>query len=88
MSVRAAVEIWRFLLQATRGYRSCPWRSPYLRWRIETFSGQAADSIDATAFWGFLWRERSRLAKYLRWTGAMRSGQGLLARPRRTPEGR
>ncbi len=88
MTVRAAVEIGRLLWQATRGYRLCPWRSPYLRWRIETFSGQDADTIDAAAFWGFLWRERGRLAVYLRWTGAMRSGEGLPATPRRPPGGR
>src|SRR3972149_824640 len=26
----------RFLRVASRGYRLCPWQSPYLRWRIET----------------------------------------------------
>ena len=33
--------LWRL----TRGYRLCPWRSPYLRWRIETYCGLHADRI-------------------------------------------
>ncbi len=32
----------RFLWRATRGYRLRPWRSPYLRWRIETYWGTPA----------------------------------------------
>ena len=40
---------WRL----ARGYRLCPWRSPYLRWRIETYSGIHADQIDFGTFWKF-----------------------------------
>jgi hypothetical protein len=29
----------RFLWQVAAGYRLTPWRSPYLRWRMETFLG-------------------------------------------------
>src|SRR3954463_8472559 len=29
----------RFLWNATRGHRLAPWRSPYLLWRIETYTG-------------------------------------------------
>lgn len=85
MSLRAAVEIARLAWQAARGYRLRPWRSPYLRWRIETYSGQDADSVDAGAFWRFLWRERRQLAAYLRWSGAMRAGEGRAAKPPRQP---
>lgn len=85
MSFRAAVEIARLAWQAARGYRLRPWRSPYLRWRIETYSGQDADSVDAGAFWRFLWRERRRLAAYLRWSGAMRTGESRPAKPPRQP---
>ena len=35
----------RILWRLSRGYRLCPWRSPYLRWRIETYSGLHADEI-------------------------------------------
>ena len=29
----------RFLWTATRGHRLRPWRSDYLKWRLETFTG-------------------------------------------------
>ncbi|HLM98375.1 MAG TPA: hypothetical protein VK335_03795 [Bryobacteraceae bacterium] len=57
--------LWRL----ARGYRLRPWRSPYLRWRIETYSGMHADEIDFRTFWTFVWRRRSELARYLRWAG-------------------
>jgi hypothetical protein len=64
---------WRFLWTATSGYRLRPWRSPYLRWRIETYSGLHAEDIGFADFWRFLWRERGRLVRFLGWTGEMRS---------------
>jgi hypothetical protein len=54
---------WRL----ARGYRLRPWCSPYLRWRIETYSGIHADSIDFRTFWKFVWRRRWDLIRYLRW---------------------
>jgi len=62
----------QFLWIASRGYRVCPWRSPYLRWRIETYSGIPADSITAGGFFRFLWSERKALWKYLLWVRRMR----------------
>ncbi len=61
----------RFLWVATTGYRLCPWRSPYLRWRIETYSGMKADQVDFREFWLFAWRERSRLRQFLKWIEEM-----------------
>ncbi|MCZ2149270.1 MAG: hypothetical protein LC126_16035 [Bryobacterales bacterium] len=61
-----------FLWQATRGYRLCPWRSPYLRWRIETYWGRRAEAIGYREFWAFLWRHRSEMLRFLRWAGRMR----------------
>jgi hypothetical protein len=61
----------RFLWNATRGHRLAPWRSPYLRWRIETYSGIEADTIGPGQFAGFLWRERGRLLSFLWWTGTV-----------------
>jgi hypothetical protein len=55
--------MWRL----ARGYRLRPWRSPYLRWRIETYSGRHADEIDFRIFWSFVWRRRAELARYLHW---------------------
>jgi len=31
-------ELLRFFWNSTRGHRFAPWRSPYLRWRMETYS--------------------------------------------------
>ena len=55
--------MWRL----ARGYRLRPWRSPYLRWRIETYSGMHADQIDFRTFWSFVWRRRTELTRYLHW---------------------
>ena len=64
--------MWQFLWIASRGYRLRPWASPYLRWRIETYSGIPAESITRQLFWQFVWRERVSLLEYLRWVGHMR----------------
>ncbi len=61
----------RFLWNATRGHRLTPWRSPYLRWRIETYSGMRAESLTAQSVFGFLWSMRGELLQFLRWTGAI-----------------
>jgi len=61
--------LWR----SAKGHRLRPWRSPYLRWRIETYSGLQADRIGFADFWGFVWRRRRELWRYLRWTDRMRN---------------
>ncbi|MCS6953311.1 MAG: hypothetical protein RMK57_07500 [Bryobacterales bacterium] len=58
----------RFLWIATRGYRLRPWRSPYLRWRIETYWGIPAESLDFRDFWHFLWSRRRDVLRFLAWT--------------------
>ena len=54
--------------KVSRGYRLRPWRSPYLRWRMETFFGQEAEPAGASRFFSLLWRERRRLREFLAWT--------------------
>jgi hypothetical protein len=66
----------RFLWRATRGYRLRPWRSPYLRWRIETYWGTPAESIRRHEFCAFLRAHRKDLARFLRWAGRMGSRRG------------
>jgi hypothetical protein len=61
----------RILWRLTRGYRLAPWRSPYLRWRIETYSGLHADRITFRDFWRFAWTKRRDLARYARWAERM-----------------
>ena len=59
----------RFLWNATRGHRLRPWRSEYIKWRIETYSGMKADEIQPADMARFVWRERWNLLHFLRWTG-------------------
>ena len=61
----------RFLWNATKGHRLAPWRSPYLLWRIETYCGVKMTQIGFLEFWEFLWRERSNLWRFLKWTAEM-----------------
>jgi hypothetical protein len=63
--------LW-FSWVATRGYRLRPWKSPYLRWRIETYSGIPAEQVTFGVFWSFLWRERHSLHDFLKWGARMR----------------
>jgi len=61
----------RFLWNATKGHRLAPWRSPYLLWRIETYCGVKMTQIGFLEFWEFLWRERTSLWRFLKWTAEM-----------------
>ena len=65
--------IAKFLADSTRGYRFCPWASPYLRWRIETYPGMPADTVTGWAFCRFTWRRRRELGRFLLWAGEMAS---------------
>ncbi|ADV82647.1 hypothetical protein [Terriglobus saanensis] len=67
------MEAASFLWNATRGHRLTPWRSPYLLWRMETYTGRPADSIDAKFFFGTVWRERMQMLRFLRWIGELES---------------
>jgi hypothetical protein len=63
---------FRFVQHAMRGgYWLRPWRSPYLRWRMETYSGIPAETIDARIFWKFMSSEKGRLLHFLRWTAEL-----------------
>jgi hypothetical protein len=59
----------RVMWRLARGYRLRPWRSPYLRWRMETYWGLHAEQIDFRAFWKFAWEHRGELRRYLQWAG-------------------
>jgi hypothetical protein len=61
----------RFLWNATRGHRFAPWRSPYLRWRVETYSGRRAETLTSKSVFSFMWATRGELMQFLRWTGEM-----------------
>jgi hypothetical protein len=61
------VVLWRL----TKGYRLSPWRSPYLRWRLETYTGVHAEKIDFATFFALSWRYRKEFVRYLLWAERM-----------------
>jgi hypothetical protein len=61
----------RFLWRVSKGHRLTPWRSPYLRWRIETYWGLHADRIAPADFLRFAWERRADLLRFLRWAARM-----------------
>ena len=69
--IRAAVRLaWPHLLQ--------PWRSPLVRWRMETFGvvddqGRllSAAAIDCATFYRFTAAHRGRVIRFLRWAVAL-----------------
>ena len=65
----------RYYWIVAKGYRLCPWKSPYLRWRLETFFGAVAQDLNAREFFRLLWRERARLERFLEWVKERREAQ-------------
>ena len=61
----------RFIWNATRGHRLAPWRSEFLRWRVETYSGKPAETLKFRDILGFAWSSRWELLSFLAWTGRM-----------------
>ncbi len=70
----------RFLWRATRGHRWRPARSPYLRWRLETFTGQRAETVRARDFLRLAWTERRQVMRFLRWLSEVERLTGGRAR--------
>jgi hypothetical protein len=60
-------------LRLAKGYRLQPWKSPYLKWRMETWSGIHADSITPKVFISYVWQHRKDIWRYLHWA-AQESG--------------
>lgn len=61
----------RFLWNATRGHRLAPWRSEYLLWRVETYSGKRAETLTCWDVLAFLWASRWELLAFLAWIGRL-----------------
>ena len=60
-----------FLWRATRGHRFRPWQSPYLRWRVETYTGKPAEEVGLRTFVHLAWRERGQLMRFAGWLREM-----------------
>jgi hypothetical protein len=67
----ALIASLRFIWNATSGHRFRPWRSEYLKWRIETYSGMKAEELRLRDTAGFVWREKGNLLRFLRWIDRM-----------------
>lgn len=61
----------RFIWNATKGHRLAPWRSEYLKWRIETYSGKKAESLRGRDVLTFVWESRWELLDFLAWTNRL-----------------
>lgn len=59
----------KFIWNATRGHRLAPWRSEYLRWRVETYSSKPAETLRARDILAFMWHSKWELLSFLLWTG-------------------
>jgi hypothetical protein len=70
--MRLLIDALRYYWITARGYRLRPWRSPYLRWRMETYFGPEAEPLTARRFCALLWRERRHLVEFLAWVGERR----------------
>lgn len=70
--IRAVVSAVRLWWDGCRGFRLRPWRSPYLRWRVETYSGKPAGTLRLRDFVALFVAERGQIVHYLRWLGDLR----------------
>lgn len=74
------LEAVRFFWNATRGHRLRPWRSEYLRWRLETYTGKPAAEIQPRDFWRLFQSDKRQFFRFLAWTGEIKSyadGKGI-----------
>lgn len=76
--MRAAIRFW---WRATRGARLWPWRSRYLRWRLETYTGQPAEEIRWQDFAVFACAHPERLWRFARWCAEMGRWRRLSRHP-------
>ena len=65
------IDTVRFMWNATKGNHLTPWRSPYLRWRVETYSGMKAETLTAAKVLGFVWTSKWELLSFLFWTARL-----------------
>ena len=57
---------------AAGGYRLKPWKSPYLRWRFETFLGKEADDLTARKLFRLTWKYREHIKRFVDWAAERR----------------
>jgi hypothetical protein len=57
---------------AARGYRLNPWKSPYLRWRFETFLGKEGANLTPSKFFHLAWKYRDHMERFVDWAAERR----------------
>jgi hypothetical protein len=57
----------QYYWNAARGYRFNPWKSPYIRWRFETFLGKEAANLTARKFFRLAWKYRDQMERFVDW---------------------
>ena len=62
----------RFFWTATAGHRLRPWRSEYLRWRVETYSGKPAESLKVRDFVRMFLDEPGQVMRFFAWSQRVR----------------
>jgi hypothetical protein len=71
----------RYYWISARGYRLRPWKSPYLRWRFETYLGTQPGEMTAAKFFALAWRHRVGMKRFADWAAdrrrAQRTGVGI-----------
>jgi hypothetical protein len=61
----------RFWWMASAGHRLRPWRSPYLRWRVETYTGKPAGTLRLRDFVRLIFSERRQMGRFFAWSGEL-----------------
>jgi hypothetical protein len=69
--LKALVSAVRFWWMASAGHRLRPWRSPYLRWRVETYTGKPAATLRLKDFLQLIFSERHQMGRFFAWTGEL-----------------
>lgn len=60
-----------YLWLCTRGYHLTPWRSPYLKWRLQTAFGGHVDDMGFWSFWKTIIVNRKQFWRFLKWAVEM-----------------
>lgn len=71
------LNVLRYYWIIAKDYRLRPWASPYIQWRLETYFGKDAAALDRAKFLQLMWRERTRMRRFLKWVAVRRREQIL-----------
>ncbi len=69
--LKTLANVATFFWSATAGYRLRPWRSPYLRWRVETYTGKSAASLRPADFLHLAFSERHQMMRFFTWVSTL-----------------